>query len=418
METHLLMNAAARSGQPTTVASPAAAWLDEMTMEITQCIVLEVFPSRRNDLRFYTAVKRSVRMHIVTVAAVYNGKATIEGSGPDSPDQCGAWLAECGFPKSTAQESYWVGMRRMLELWAKRDWFGLLRPGANGKQASTELIMLVTAISFDLAELGLRRAGAAYDQAAAKLRDSGLLQRRQLISDIVQERVPGRVSDFEVSLSYRLSGTHIGLLLEPCPAERVHQVIRKVQALSKARDSLLVMLDSHKWAAWLNYPHITHDTAETLCEAMADAGLQVSVGDPHVGLTGFRCTHLKAQKAEGLRHVLAEAKPHLVYRELALESVLLDNPTTAAAFASDELGTLIDHSPRAETIRETLFVWLLSGSRTATASELKVHENTVRQRLHFVAEELGPSFASRRSELLAALRICRAMGVDAIHAHT
>jgi DNA-binding PucR family transcriptional regulator len=98
--------------------------------------------------------------------------------------------------------------------------------------------------------------------------------------------------------------------------------------------------------------------------------------------------------------------------------VLLDNPTTAAAFASDELGTLIDHSPRAETIRETLFVWLLSGSRTATASELKVHENTVRQRLHFVAEELGPSFASRRSELLAALRICRAMGVDAIHAHT
>jgi hypothetical protein len=47
-----------------------------------------------------------------------------------------------------------------------------------------------------------------------------------------------------------------------------------------------------------------------------------------------------------------------------------------------------------------------------------VHENTVRQRLHFVAEELGPSFASRRSELLAALRICRAMGVDAIHAHT
>jgi len=318
------MNAAGRRGRPAPVESPSATWLDEISTALARCITFEVFPSRRNDLRFLAAMKRSVRMHIVTVAAVYNGRAKIEGSGPYSPAAYGAWLAECGFPKSAAQEAYWIGMRRMLELWAKKDWLGLIRTDSNEKQPTTDLIMTVTAISFDLAELGVRRAGKAYDEAVAKLRSSGLLQRRQLIVDIMQAKTAGRVSDLEMSLSYRFSGTHIGLLIEPCNGERIRQVIRTVQIITRAGGSLLVMLDSHMWAAWLNYPHVDHGTTGALREAFTDAGLQVSVGDPHA-TSGFRPTHLKARRAEELRQTLAKATPFLAYRELALESVLLDN---------------------------------------------------------------------------------------------
>ncbi|MFE5136289.1 helix-turn-helix domain-containing protein [Streptomyces fagopyri] len=110
----------------------------------------------------------------------------------------------------------------------------------------------------------------------------------------------------------------------------------------------------------------------------------------------------------------ARADARLSFCELALESVLSRDSAAATAYALDELGELAADTVRAERMRETLYVWLRSGSRTVTAARPGVHENTVRMRPASVAETLGPDHLERRTELLVALRLCRAPGASGL----
>ncbi|MGW6901572.1 PucR family transcriptional regulator [Streptomyces sp. NPDC054919] len=408
------MNTAGRSEPAASAAPSSAAWLDEMAEDIANIITREVFPSRRNDLHFITFMTQFVRMNVITVATTYNDQLTIERPDHESPARCGRWLAECGLPLSTVQDSYWVGMREMLEKWAEREWIGLVPAGT--KKTSSSLVSTVTKISFDLTELGVRRAGKAHKETTTRLHTSGLTSRRELISDIMNRKQLGRISDLEATLSYRLSGTHIGVALDTADSEQAQRSLRKAQLTAKAGALLMVMLDTHRWAAWFNCTQTSTLALEAIRKTLDEFGVQAAIGNPHVGLPGFRRTYLQANQTEGLRTVLHDAQSVLCCRDLALEVVLLQDPSNAAAFAIEELGQLAETSSRAETIRKTLYVLLSSGSRTATASELGVHENTVRQRLHFVMEVLGPDYSNRRSELLAALKICRALGAKTLHA--
>ncbi|MFJ9031043.1 PucR family transcriptional regulator [Streptomyces sp. NPDC102274] len=408
------MNAAGRGEPAASAPSSPTAWLDEMAGAIANRIVVEVFPSRRNDLRFIAVMGKFVRNNIVTVAATFNNRITIERPDPESPARCGRWIAECGFPVSTVRDSYWVGMREMLDMWADQEWASLDRDDSQKNPGG--VVGTVTKISFDLTELGLRRGSRAHEETTARLHTSGALQRHELIMDIVHRRPLGRLSDLEATLSYRLSGSHVGLVLDVADSEQAKQALRKTQLAARAGDLLTMMLDPHRWAAWFNCGHNADRSVAAITTALGESGVRATMGSPHGGLSGFRRTHLQAVRTEELRSVLQDEQPVLRHRDLALEAVLLQDPSNAAAFAIGELGELAETSARAETIRKTLFVLLSSGSRTATASELGVHENTVRQRLHFVTEVLGPDYSNRRPELLAALKICRALGVKNVHA--
>jgi DNA-binding PucR family transcriptional regulator len=56
---------------------------------------------------------------------------------------------------------------------------------------------------------------------------------------------------------------------------------------------------------------------------------------------------------------------------------------------------------------------LAVGSQARAATELGVHENTVRLRIRGAGEELGTALTERRTELLVALRLCEALGPEA-----
>jgi DNA-binding PucR family transcriptional regulator len=96
-----------------------------------------------------------------------------------------------------------------------------------------------------------------------------------------------------------------------------------------------------------------------------------------------------------------------------LETFLLENPDSARRFVRDELGGLAAGTERAQRIRDTLLAWLAVGSQARAATELGVHENTVRLRIRVAGEELGTALTERRTELLVALRLCEALGPEA-----
>ncbi|MFD3590417.1 PucR family transcriptional regulator [Streptomyces sp. NPDC058683] len=385
-----------------------------MTEAIATVIVLEVFSARRNDAAFLAKMTRFVRMNVVTVAAANNPDTFAEKPDPKSPEEFGSWLAECGFPLSAIRDAYWIGMRQLIDQWAKRYWVDLIPHGTRDEKSLSDHVWAFTSAVFDFTESGARRAEGAYEQMRADLYSRGVLYRRDLVTDVLTGNPCGRVADIETALGYRISGTHIGVLVDAPDHVGASEALRAAKLASRAAAFLVVMLDTPQLAAWFNYAQIGSETVALLHKELRQTDLRISVGRPHRGLPGFIRTHRQAKHVEELRNALDESKLFLYYEEFALEAMFLRDLPAAAAFAIDELGELAEHSPRARTIRQTLLAWLSSGSRTATASELGVHENTVRQRLNFAAEVLGPDFVSRRSELLVALRVCRAVGTESL----
>jgi DNA-binding PucR family transcriptional regulator len=116
--------------------------------------------------------------------------------------------------------------------------------------------------------------------------------------------------------------------------------------------------------------------------------------------------------------VLHLADRCLSARRLRLEMLLLDDPVSARTFVEDELGALAADTERAGRTRDTLLAWLACGSQAQAAIELGVHENTVRQRVRYAAEELGDALAERRTELLVALRLRGALGPASVRPAT
>jgi DNA-binding PucR family transcriptional regulator len=95
--------------------------------------------------------------------------------------------------------------------------------------------------------------------------------------------------------------------------------------------------------------------------------------------------------------------------EVRLEALLLNDEDRAREFLADELGRLGAPEACAARLRETLLAWLATGSHVSAAAMLRVHENTVRNRIRAAEALLGTPLMGRRTELQVALRLERVL---------
>lgn len=394
-----------------TEASPTApAWLGEMTQAISAEIVRQVFPSQQSRRGFHRQISRFVRSDVARVASAGGAQGELTAAGANHPAEYGRWLAECGFPPGAVRNTYWIGMRQLLELWAAREWAGAVPDAARAAGVSSDAVARVTNAALDVAESGIKGAALAYEERIAELRGQGMVRRRAIVQDILDGVPQERGGDAEAALDYRLSQSHVCVLVPASEGERVEETLRAAANATGAQDLLTLALDA-SWCAWFGYGMVAGvEVAGRLRDALCEAGLRATLGGPRDGTEGFRRAYQEASRAEELTAVLAGEGRILSYHDVALEDVLLQDTTQAALFADDELGALALDSPRAQRMRETLYTWLSTGSRTATATRLGVHENTVRQRLQSAVDVLGTNYQERRAELLSALKIRCALG--------
>ncbi|SEG93103.1 PucR C-terminal helix-turn-helix domain-containing protein [Actinacidiphila yanglinensis] len=393
----------------TDVGPSEPGWLGEMTGAIAAEVVQKVFPSQKGRGGFHAQVSRFVRSDLARVASAANGQQDLAAAHLNLPAEYGRWLAECGFPASAVRDAYWIGMRQMLEQWAKRGWTGAVVDATGGNGATSETVALVTTAAFDCTERGIKRAAGAYDARLAELRGQGSLRRRAVVQEILGSAVESG-GEAEAALGYRLSQSHVCVLLHPSEPDEAKESLRAARSETGAVDLLAVALGA-SWCTWLGYGMAAGvETAGRLRDVLREAGVRATIGGPRDGTEGFRRAYREARRAEDLTALLAGDGTVLSYHDVALEDVLLQDPARAAQFAGDELGAFALDSPRAARMRETLYTWLSTGSRTVTATRLGVHENTVRQRLRSAADVLGANYQQRRTELLSALKIRCALG--------
>jgi DNA-binding PucR family transcriptional regulator len=219
-------------------------------------------------------------------------------------------------------------------------------------------------------------------------------------------------------LSHALSHHQTAFVLwieEPLP-EAVSAMQAAAQAVATALGAPrpLTMSGSSRelwcWAATPVVPDVAARLGPAWQEQFRDVHL--AVGSPARGVAGFRTSHQEARAVQRLVVSAGRAPGVLRYDEVDLLCLTGGEPDALARVAGKELGGLAADSKSLTQVRETLLVYLTSGSNVeATAERLYVHRNTVRYRLNRAEELIGHSLAERTAHLELALRYVDIFGV-------
>lgn len=390
-----------------------------LTDRVFAAITSSVFTAQARDPVFATALRRCVHGNVTAIVEMVAGRLAIEDVDAEWALAFAALAAEQAVPLSEVERAYWVGVQRFWQEWSD----GGLGVGQRMPDPTATLFAYVLHV--------LDRVVERYDATAAELARTAEDQRRAAIAGLVDGSVTDLDPGLEHLLRYRLRGTHVAMVVEspgrsehpearpgrlkgeadapgPAPVEAAMAGIRE---RSGAAQSVVVATGGSTWTALIGFPAgMSPSGPRRLRRAVAGAGLVVAVGSPGEGVDGLRRSYDEAVRASRLRTALADPPCGLWFADVRLEALLLGDEGAAGRFVDEELGELGVDTERAARIRETLTAWLSTGSQSRAASMLHVHENTVRLRVRAAAEILGCRPEERRTELLVALRLRRALG--------
>jgi PucR C-terminal helix-turn-helix domain/GGDEF-like domain len=370
-----------------------AEFLDARRPEIEQTILARAYsvsdPSGVSDPGYISGLRDAV------AAAVRYGLAGVEGPGPAASAPIPAELfaqarraARSGVSLETILRRYVAGHTVltdyvMREAERVEDLNASRRRWLAGGQA----------VLFDR----LVEAVASEYRAEIELRSRSLHQRR---AACVQKLLSGQLADPD-ELGYELEAWHVGAV--------VAGVERRggVRELAAALDRRLLLTQRGEDALWLwfggSHPLDICTIEEQVHERLPE-GAVVAVGEPGVGLSGWRLTHLQAVAA--LAVARRSARRFTRYADVALLASALRDEVLVRSLNEIYLAPLAHERDGGKTLRRTLRAYFAAGRNVSSAAAaLGVNRRTVANRLQTVESLLGRALCTCIAELEAALRL-------------
>lgn len=247
-------------------------------------------------------------------------------------------------------------------------------------------------------------------------------------AETAREIIAGNSTDdtsASARLGYELRRHHVGLVLwwddtssfdAPVPLEDAMSPL--IRELGSGQPLIIPAGTGILWA-WCGGT-VGPAPVQALERCRLEEGLRVAVGRPASGREGFRRTHLEAREAARIARLgFRPASGVTTYASVELISLLTTDLERARVFVRSELGALAANDEPTERLRETLYVFLDEGmSRPRAATRLHVHQNTVSYRVSRALDLLDAPVEERRTSLVAALALARALGETVLPAGT
>ncbi|KUO09305.1 helix-turn-helix domain-containing protein [Streptomyces sp. DSM 15324] len=223
----------------------------------------------------------------------------------------------------------------------------------------------------------------------------------------------------EKMLSTSLRGWHLAAVIWTEPgtaAPDTAQLLSSAAVLGVAtgKTPQTISADEQTCWAWISSAGKPALDARRLEEELGrHPGLRVAVGDPSVGLEGFRQTFRDAQRARDVAATGADPERALfLHAQVGLAGLLVDRLTDVRAWAGGVLGDLMRDDEATARLRDTVQVFLEArGSFTDAAALMHVHKNTVHYRVRKAEEILGHPLTERRLDIEVALMACARLGL-------
>ncbi len=285
----------------------------------------------------------------------------------------------------------------------------VLRRYAAGNKSLEEFIMAeADGIPSDVLCLILSDQGPQIDRlmesVAAEYRD----ELAQIKRSSVQKQADRILHFLESSslvgpadVDYDFDHWHIGMVLAG-PADLTTRALRALadrlgyRLLSVTRDRETVWV----WLGRSREPDIT-EIARFLSMDMPEE-TSVAIGEPRLGLDGWRQTFREAQAA--LQVMLYRPQPITRCRDVILVSAIVRDPALARSVVETFLVPLDGRGDYGEVLRQTLRAYFKADQNANTAASiLGVNRHTVERRLRSIEKRLGQTLTTCGAQLQVAL---------------
>ncbi len=281
---------------------------------------------------------------------------------------------------------------------------------AENSEPSCPSVVLREVLALQAALLDVLIAVASTEHALELERLARSPQRRR--TQCIQEILAGASHIKSADLDYELDGWHIGLI---ATGRDALEALRSLATRLKLRMLWVPRGEETLWA-WVGagQPLSTAELEQLVCGEGRSEGVLLTVGEPSVGLEGFRLTHRQAQAA--LHVALCTGRPLTRYADVALLACVLRDQALAGSIVEIYLSPLGPANNGGATLRQTLRAYLdARGNASSAASALGVARHTVENRLRQIEAKLGQRLRTHQTELDVALRLeALAEGVEAV----
>jgi DNA-binding PucR family transcriptional regulator len=374
---------------------------------VMDALLKNLWGHHASDRALIAALRHSARDNATTLLALFAGRMQMEDIGPPAGFSFTDLAVQVGIPVGEIEMAYWVSSRGV---W--RRWFEIaLEATAAGEGSIEEFIGPPTEILIQYVVDIVKIVVARYETVSEFNRRSRSDRQRLLVNRVLEDELLGPVEEIELELGYRFAGTHLGLALHATQRPLAEQLIAHAAERLDADGSLLTQHGADLWLGWLHFaapPPSSRQAA--IRETFDHPEVSVCAGTAGSGIEGFRQSSGEAFAAAKLRRRLDGPNQFFWYQDVSLELCLLGDEPRARRFMQTELGDLNMSGERAERARQTLLTFLASGSISQTASQLFLHENTVRARVGQAQRMLAADLRGRRAEVLVALRLRALLG--------
>jgi hypothetical protein len=217
--------------------------------------------------------------------------------------------------------------------------------------------------------------------------------------ECVKALLAGELVDHS-ELGYDLDAHHLGLMAK---GEGAEELMREVASRLDRRLLSVQREEESMWACWLGGRRQL--TAEDALEALADVvpdGVFVTVGEPAIGLSGWRFSHHQAKTALAVAERRGE--PVVRYADVALLASILRDDLVATSLRRLYLEPLEQGRDDGKVARDTLRAYFTAERNvSSTAAALGVDRRTVTNRIRAIEDLFGRPLKDFATDLEIAL---------------
>lgn len=212
----------------------------------------------------------------------------------------------------------------------------------------------------------------------------------------------------EELLGVPLRGWHVAAVAwtdSPEPLRGLRPLLTEISSVP----TLTVRVDAGTTWAWLRFTTPpTMDKALLATRLAEHPGLRVALGEPGMGLNGFRVSHQESLRVRKVAEFDTTTGRQLFdHADLALAGLLVDRRDEVRTWVHRTLGELAGPDDSMARLRDTLRVFFeTNGSYNDTATRMHMHKNTVFKRVRKAEEILAQPIADKRRTLEIAVLLC------------
>lgn len=395
----------------------------ELTGSIHQFLVAEI-AELRGDAQLLQLLRDSIDGNVATVFSAIRHAIPIEKVElPTAAVEHARRLAQRGTTVNALVRAYRLGHKAVLDAVLDEIRASDLEP-----PLSLAVFSQISEVTFGYIDWITQQVVITYQNE----HDRWMENQNSLRALRVRELLDGADLDIDAvttAIRYPLRRTHIAVVAwrdenvgddDLAPMERF--VDQLAESVGAHESSLYISVDRVTGWAWIP---ISADAApgavarmHVFAAARADAP-RIAVGNPLPDVEGFRRSHRQAQEAHAVaiasgsntRRVTAASDPGL-----AAAALMGGNLDAARVWVGEVLGPLASCTESDERLRETLAVFLRTGSSfKAAAEELHLHANSVKYRVHRALERRGRPITDGRLDVEVALLLCHWYGSGVLH---